>query len=74
MDGPRATLRCPVKPVRLMIPFALGGSTKIFSRLLNKHLFPSANEPFVVENVSVAYRNIGAAVAARHKLMATRRR
>ena len=63
----------PVKPVRLMIPFASGGSTEIFSRLLSKHLFVCANEPFVVENVFVASRNI-AAVAARHKLMATRRR
>lgn len=55
----------PQKPVRLIVPFAPGGSTDILGRLLGKHLFAGAGQPMVVENVAGAGGNIGAALVAR---------
>lgn len=55
----------PLKPVRLIVPFAPAGSTDILARLLSKHLFPGSGQPAVVENVAGAGGNLGAALVAR---------
>jgi tripartite-type tricarboxylate transporter receptor subunit TctC len=55
----------PSKPIRLIVPFAPGGSTDILGRILQKAMYPQAGQPLVVENVSGAGGNIGAAIVAK---------
>jgi len=55
----------PVKPVRILIPFAPGGGTDIQGRLLGKKFYESMGQTFVVENRTGAAGLIGAEVAAR---------
>ena len=54
-----AGMEFPVKPVRLIVPFAPAGSTDILARLLSKHLFPASGQPAVVENVAGPRGNLG---------------
>lgn len=55
----------PNKPVRLIVPFAPGGSTDILARLLSKHLFSTSGQPVIVENIPGAGGNVGSAAVAR---------
>ena len=51
--------------MRLIVPFAPGGSTDILGRILSKAMYPQAGQPLVVENVAGAGGNLGAAVVAK---------
>lgn len=55
----------PAKPVRLIVPFAPGGSADILARIVSKELFAGAGQPMVVENLAGAGGNLGAALVAR---------
>lgn len=55
----------PSKPVSLVVPFAPGGSTDIFGRLIAQHFFKDKGGNAIVENVAGAGGNIGAARVAR---------
>lgn len=55
----------PAKPVRIIVPFAAGGSTDVFARLLAKNLQVSLGGPFVVDPRPGGGGTMGAAVAAR---------
>ncbi len=55
----------PVKPVRIIVPFAPGGGTDIQGRLLAKKFFESTGQTFIVDNRTGASGLIGAELAAK---------
>lgn len=55
----------PAKPVRIVVPFAVGGTTDLTARIVADQLTKSWGQPFVVENKPGAGGNVGAAEVAR---------
>lgn len=54
----------PSQPVKVIVPFAAGGSTDVFARLLARRFTEVFKQPFVVENRGGANGNLGAATVA----------
>ena len=55
----------PNKPVRLIVPFAAGGSTDVVARMVGQKLSAVWNQPVVIENRAGAGGNVGADVVAK---------
>lgn len=55
----------PAKPVRLIVPFAPGGSTDVIGRMLGQKLQALWGQPVVIENRAGAGGNVGADVVAK---------
>ena len=55
----------PQRQVTIIVPFAAGGTTDLFGRMLGSYLQAKYGKPFVVENRAGAAGNIGTTAAAR---------
>jgi len=55
----------PAKPVRLVVPFAPGGSTDVFARLVTERLAETWPQPMVIDNRPGAAANLGTEHVAR---------
>jgi len=66
LSGPVAAQdNWPTKPVRVVVPFAAGGTTDLFARILTNYMPATFAQPFVVENRAGAGGNIGADAVAK---------
>ena len=61
----RAAEQWPARPVKLIVPFAAGGTTDILARVVAAKLSEEHGQQFIVENKAGASGNIGFEAAAR---------
>ena len=55
----------PVRPIKLIVPYAAGGPTDVLGRMVGEYLGRDLKQPVVVENKAGAQGAIGAETAAR---------
>lgn len=60
-----AEAQYPTRPIRLLVPFAVGGGVDIVSRLIAPKLTESMGQTWVVDNRAGAAGNLGAEIVAR---------
>jgi tripartite-type tricarboxylate transporter receptor subunit TctC len=63
--GVRAQGGWPTKPVRIVVPFAAGGTTDILARALAPELGKAFGQTFIIENKAGAGGNLGADLVAK---------
>jgi len=55
----------PTKPIRIIVPFAAGGTSDILARAIGPHLTTAWSQPVIVENRTGANGNVGADFVAK---------
>src|ERR1041384_6360531 len=65
LSAPATAQNWPEKQVTFIVPFAAGGTTDLFGRLLAQHMQKNFDKPFIVENKPGAGGNIGAGQVAK---------
>jgi hypothetical protein len=55
----------PSRPITMIVPFAAGGPTDVFARIMAEAMKRSLGQPVIIENVSGADGSIGVGRAAR---------
>ncbi|WP_226817146.1 tripartite tricarboxylate transporter substrate binding protein [Advenella sp. FME57] len=62
-----ASTAYPVKPIKIVVPFATGGTTDVMARVLSEPLAKELGQPVIVENRTGAAGKIGTEYLARAK-------
>src|SRR5690348_540646 len=62
--GAAVAQQYPVKPIRLIVPFAPGGPTDIMSRAISERITSRLGQQLVIDNRPGAGGNIGTEIAA----------
>src|SRR3954462_13830958 len=62
---PPAAQTCPTRPIRIVVPFATGGSADVYARFLAQRLPDLLGQPVVVENRPGAGALIGTDLVAK---------
>jgi tripartite-type tricarboxylate transporter receptor subunit TctC len=55
----------PTKPIRIIVPFAAGGTSDILARAIGPHITAAWSQPVIVENRTGANGNVGADFVAK---------
>ena len=55
----------PTKPVRVIVPFAVGGPADVYARIIGQHLSEALKQPFIIDNKPGAGSIVGTAEAAK---------
>ncbi len=63
--GAQAQSTWPTKPVKIVVPFAAGGTTDILARAMAPELSKAFGQQFIVDNRAGAGGNVGAEIVAR---------
>ena len=62
---PAAAQDTPTKPVRVIVPFAVGGPADVYARFVGQHLSEALKQPFIIDNKPGAGSIVGTAEAAK---------
>ena len=63
--SPARAQEFPSKPVRVIVPFAVGGPADVYARILGQHLSEVLKQPFIIDNKPGAGSIVGTAEAAK---------